>query len=196
MPVEVIPDRLEKVQELPLLKGGHEPPNGEIQMCVMEAVSFVAGEPWSDHPKCASEVIGAFLRTWNDQLKDEDRQRLKPYVIKLVATAASREVELKRSWMALDWLARAQAVAWLKLAKLEAAAEAIAALPEIVDSATARAAQPTLERGRQAAARAAAWAAARDAARAAAGAALASTVSELQESAFELLDRMIAVGAD
>lgn len=46
-------------------------------LCVMEAVAYVAGEPWSDHPKCACPVLGAFMRAWNDGLPtDEDRTRL------------------------------------------------------------------------------------------------------------------------
>ena len=196
------------LDKIVLKRGAHDPPdNGIVDACVMEVVSYVAGEPWSDSPQCASGVIGAFLRSWNDALPDGDRQRLKPYVTKLIGTAASREVELKRSWMALDWLARAQAVSWLKLAKLQEHADAVAALEEITGPESARKAQPTLKAARdaaaaasRAAARAAAWDAAGDAAGAAAWAAaskaLAPTVSELQESAFELLDRMIAVGSD
>jgi hypothetical protein len=43
----------------PLAKGAHE---DHEAMCVMEAVAFVAGEPWSDYPECACPVISAFLR--------------------------------------------------------------------------------------------------------------------------------------
>ena len=42
-----------------LYRGSHKSGN---EMCAMEAVAFVAGEAWSDHPACASEVIGSFLR--------------------------------------------------------------------------------------------------------------------------------------
>jgi len=31
-------------------------------MCVMEAISYIAGEPRSDEPACACPVISAFLR--------------------------------------------------------------------------------------------------------------------------------------
>lgn len=34
----------------------------EAGVCVMEAVAYVAGEPWSDHPKCASKTASDFLR--------------------------------------------------------------------------------------------------------------------------------------
>ena len=68
-----------------ILKAGGHPEDGEF--CIMEAVAFVAGEPWSDHPACASQVIGAFMRSWNDALDDEGRQKLKPYVRRLVGRA-------------------------------------------------------------------------------------------------------------
>jgi hypothetical protein len=44
-----------------LLAGQHNE-NSDQQWCVMEAVAYVAGEPWTDHPKCASQVLGAFCR--------------------------------------------------------------------------------------------------------------------------------------
>ncbi len=53
--------------------GAHAPtttPTGDRDLCIMEAVAFMAGEPWSDSPACASPVIAAFLRSWNDALSD------------------------------------------------------------------------------------------------------------------------------
>lgn len=70
----VIAERLHEVQRLQLGHGAH--PSQEA-MCVMEAVAYVAGEPWSDEPECASPTIATFLRTWNDSLpSDEERTRL------------------------------------------------------------------------------------------------------------------------
>ena len=65
--------------------GAHQP-NG--MMCAMEAVAFVAGELWSDHPECACPVIGAFMRAWNDGLADDVERTtlLRPLVPKLVGT--------------------------------------------------------------------------------------------------------------
>ena len=68
------------LDSLTLLTGSHGP-NDAQRMCVMEAVAYVAGEDWSDHPACASPVIGAFLRSWNDTLNNEDRQQFKPYIL-------------------------------------------------------------------------------------------------------------------
>ena len=51
----------------PLSAGAHE--HVDEGACLMEAVSYVAGEPWSDKPTCACPVLGAFLRTWNDHCR-------------------------------------------------------------------------------------------------------------------------------
>ena len=169
-----------------LQKGAHvDRSNG---LCVMEAVAYVAGEPHSDRPPCASKVITAFLVNWNDSLPtDEDRDRLLgPLVPLIVDTAAGPEIELRRAYMALDWLLRECAATFLVLTpSLVEHAEALRASPGAVDLATLKAIQPKAAAAR-AAARAAAWDAAWDA--------LAPTVASLQESALRLLDRMIAVG--
>jgi len=136
-------------------------------MCVMEAVAFVAGEEWSDSPKCASPSIAAFLRSWNDSLNNTDRQMLKPLIPKLVGTAASPEVEEKRGYLAIDWFVRVYTPTWLNLANLGEHAEKIKALGEIRNLADLEAAQAVLSAARSAAesaAESAAWSAARSAA--------------------------------
>ncbi len=222
-----IQERLAKVGSL--AKGSH---SDHEAMCIMEAVAFVAGEPWSDSPACASPVISAFLRNWNDYLDDERRNvLLRPLISRLIGTAGDGALETRRAIMAADWLVRVHTPAWLRLAGLMAHADALASLPEITDSAQCPSLMPTLEAARRdavaawAAAGVAAWAAAGvaagdaawdaagvaagDAAWAAAGdaawaaawaaawdaaaAALKPTVTELQESALVLVNRMIDV---
>ena len=204
----------------PLAKGAH--PSHDA-MCVMEAVAFVAGEPWSDHPKCACPVISTFLRSWNDDLLDDERDTLlRPLIPQLIGTRGDVAMERRRATMAADWLIRVHTPAWLRLAKLDAHADALAALPEITDFAQCPSLMPTLNAAKQdadaardaawdaardaawdaaraaarAAARDAAWAAARDAARDAAWDAawdaLSTTRRELQQSALTLVARMIA----
>jgi len=190
----------------------------------MEAVSFVAREPWSDHPVCASAVIGAFLRSWNDELNNDDRNRLlKPLVPALVGTAGTPEQEDTRVWMALDWLVRVCTPVWLRAAGLLDHADRLEALPELHVGMDVPSFRATIDAVRSDAA--AAWAAAeaepgdaswvasmvaswvaswaepeavaRDAAWAAAGVAsryaLRPTIEQLQVSAMELVERMIAV---
>ncbi len=162
--MSILEERLPYLETLELESGGHEAPNnGLVHACVMEAVAYVAGDPWSDHPECVSPVLGAFLRSWNDSLADVDRQMLKPLIPRLVGTKASKKVEEKRAWMATDWLARECAPAFLRAAGLTEHAEALEGLAALTTTKRAEKAQPTL-----AAARDAAWAAAGAAARAAA----------------------------
>jgi len=192
MRVEIIEERWKKFENWSLKSGAHSP---DSTFCVMEAVAYVAGEKWSDNPKCACPVIAAFLRSWNDSLpSDAERDRLlKSLIPRLVNTRSTEEIELKRSLMAVDWLIRVHAPTWLRLAGLTKQAESLERLPEI----TAMKQFPSLEGPIEAvrqdayavwaaagaaawdaagaaawdAARAAAWAAAWAAARAAAGAA-------------------------
>ena len=165
-------------------KGSHPAPSDAPHggdLCVMEAVAWIAGEPWSDSPSCASEVIGAFLRSWNDTLPDDDRQDLKRYIPRLVGSAGTPEQEDARAWMSLDWLVRTYTPAWLRLAGLVEQADTLAGLPEFRAGVDVSSIRPTIEAVRkdatavgaavEAAARAA-WAAARAAAWAAAWAAV------------------------
>ena len=168
MPTATIdPKRLAKVTKL--LPGGHEKNNG-AKMCAMEAVAWIAREPWSDHPACACPVLGAFMRVWNDGLNDEDRNRLLlPLIPRLVGTKGSAALETRRANMAADWFIRVQTPAWLRLAGLDKHADLLASFPEITDFAKCPSLMPALTAAKADAA--AAWDAARDAAWDAAGAA-------------------------
>jgi hypothetical protein len=196
------PERLTlaDLDRIVLKSGGHDR-RALNALCVMEAVAWLAGREHTDHPPCVSTTIGAFLRSWNDGMNDTDRQMLKPLIPRVIGTAGTPEQELQRSWMALDWYCRVSAPAWLRLAGLITEAEAIEATAPIIDSASAKAAQASLNTARDAAYKAgaaagdAAWAAAWAAAGAAAGAKLRPTVETLQASAIDLVERMIAVTA-
>src|SRR3984957_13481152 len=155
-------DRLSKVRAL--YHGSHnENGNGHVEACAMEAVAYVAGEPWSDHPKCACPVIGAFMRLWNDCLPDAERTTLLlPLIPRLVGTRGSKNLEERRALMAADWLVRTHTPAWLRLAGLMTQADALCGLPEITAFAQVPSIRPAIEAARDNAA--AAWAAARDAA--------------------------------
>ncbi len=80
--------------------------------CAMEWVSYLAGEPHSDDPACVSPVLRAFCMTLNDTLEDGPRQRLRPYLTRTIGTSGDG-LDEARSWMAMDWLIRAYAPAWL-----------------------------------------------------------------------------------
>jgi hypothetical protein len=69
----------------------------------MELASMLAGEPFSDRPRNASPVIGAFLRTYNDGLDDERRQDLYPLASLIVGSARRRSVERERASRCLEF---------------------------------------------------------------------------------------------
>ena len=198
------PEKLALIEGLRLAKGAHK--NIEAGACAMELVSFIAGEPWSDHPACVCPVLGAFVRSWNDGLSDGERDPLlRPLLGRLIGTRGSDELAERRALMAADWLVRVNTPAWLRLAKLDIQADALAALPEITAMAQIPSIRGPLEAAQRdaSAAGAAAWAAAGDAAWDAAGAAAGDaagaaawaavkpTRDAMVRSAGELIDRMI-----
>lgn len=73
---------------LPTLSAGaHAPGSGEA--CVMEYVSLLAGEDWSDSPACTHPALAAIARNVNDRLPDCERHRLVPLIGRLFGTAPS-----------------------------------------------------------------------------------------------------------
>ena len=190
--IKIDEKRLEKVRVNGLKSGSHSGVSSGF--CAMEAISYITGESWSDHPECVCPVIGAFMRNWNDSLKDDERNKLitPELLLKTVGTRGSKDLEHRRSLMAADWLIRVHTPAWLRLAKLDAQADLIAGLPEITDMAQYPSLRAPLEAVRKDAsaawdaARAAAWDAAWDAA----WAALKPTKETLQASAGDLIIRM------
>jgi hypothetical protein len=70
---------------LPTLSAGsHDAEHGEA--CVMEYVSLLAGEEWSDRPECTHPLLAHEARTTNDLLRDSDRARLVPLIGRLFGT--------------------------------------------------------------------------------------------------------------
>jgi hypothetical protein len=158
-------------------KGSH--PDEAGIGCVMEWVSIFAGLDKTDHPRCTSPVLTAFAIAFNDGVTDDTRQRLVPFIPRLVGTAGDLEADTIRAWMATDWLVRVFTPTWLRKVGLTAEAAALVALPELSGPELARQAQPIIDAAlafaradwvaARAAAGAAAWDAAGAAARAAAG---------------------------
>lgn len=75
-----------------LTAGAHDADAGEA--CVMEYVSVLAGEPWSDRPECTHPLLAHEARTANDLASDADRSRLVPLVGRLFGTGDD-SVELR-----------------------------------------------------------------------------------------------------
>src|SRR5258708_4736915 len=129
-----------KTRALPekLYYGGHKP-DGE--MCAWEAVNWRRGAEWSD--SCGpdeSPVLRAYVIAINDGMGDEVRQRLLPYVDRLIGTRLTRVAEQRRAYRAADWAVRRFASSALLSAGMESEARTLQELSPIVDEDTAEAA--------------------------------------------------------
>ena len=122
-----------------LAHGSHKTP--EQGMCLLEAVAWIAGEPFSDHPACVDRALAAFGRSFNDRIRDDERQLLKPLIPMLVGTAAGPDLSRRRAYLLVDQHVRVIVPAFLRelarkpqpdlAAKLEA-------LPPVIDAESAR----------------------------------------------------------
>jgi hypothetical protein len=116
----------------------------------LELAAWCAHEPHTDQPAAVSPVLAAFVRWWAAGLDDAERQRLKPFVPRLVGTAVPTPAEAARPgvdpepgstasadrarrWLAVDWLVKTQAAAWLRLAGLVEAADRLDQIGELTD---------------------------------------------------------------
>ena len=88
-------------QTVRLAAGRHRSPR--FGVCVMELASMLSAEPFSDRPRNASPVIGAFLRTYNDGVDDERRQDLYELASLIVGSAGRRSVERERASRCLEF---------------------------------------------------------------------------------------------
>src|SRR5690606_30825303 len=93
---------------MPVLSAGaHDDPSEGA--CVMEYVSLLAGEDFSDYPVCTHPVLASAARVVNDYLPDSERYLLVPLIGRLFGTADTRESELDRRVLSVRlaaWCAR------------------------------------------------------------------------------------------
>ena len=68
---------------MPILsRGKHR--NPKKGACFMELASFLAGEPWSDHPSCTHSLLASLARDVNDHVGDYARSRLAPLIPQVI----------------------------------------------------------------------------------------------------------------
>jgi hypothetical protein len=108
-----------------LEKGRHRTPQDGV--CTMELVAWMAGEKHSDHPKSASPVIAAFIRSFNDALDSTHRQRLAVLAARMIETRGSREDEALRRQILWDWMISVALPTWLAAANRPDLAASVAA---------------------------------------------------------------------
>jgi hypothetical protein len=130
------------IDNIDLQAGNHRSPYAG--MCLLEACSYVAGEPFSDRPECVSPILGAFGRRLNDNLGHEDRQTLKQYIPRMLNTADDGKEEARR-YLLGDWAYRVALPRWLDLAGKTAEATSLRALAPITDKDTLAAARALID---------------------------------------------------
>ena len=70
---------------IPVLShGGHSDPKKGA--CVMEMVSFIAGEKWTDHPDCVHSAIQEIARNTNDFVSDDNRNIISDMIPRFIGT--------------------------------------------------------------------------------------------------------------
>lgn len=84
-----------------LQAGGHRHPGEGV--CLVEAASLLAGEPFSDHPRCVCPVIARLARGVNDTAPDQRRQDLLPIAPLLPGTRADARTEAARRTVIFGW---------------------------------------------------------------------------------------------
>jgi hypothetical protein len=72
------------MQDYFVARGSHESP--EEGLCAMEWVALIAGEPHTDKPECVSPLLRQFVIHLNDELADRPRQKLRPYLARMIGT--------------------------------------------------------------------------------------------------------------
>lgn len=86
---------------LPVLSaGGHENPRHGA--CVMEYVSILAGEPFSDSPSCTYLPLANAAQRINDALADSERHRLLPLIPKLIGTRGDSDERYREDTLLVD----------------------------------------------------------------------------------------------
>jgi hypothetical protein len=73
-----------------LSRGKHKHPGRGA--CFMEYTALLAGEPFSDSPRCVDRELAAVLRHANDTLSDADRPRLLPLLGRSIGLAVRPSV--------------------------------------------------------------------------------------------------------
>jgi hypothetical protein len=104
-----------------------------LRLTFLELVSWLAHEHHSDAPTRVSPVLATYGRWFASALDDRRRQELKIRARRMIGTGTSpaspgrgpvvlSPADVRRAWLATDWLIRVQAGCWLKLAGLTEAA--------------------------------------------------------------------------
>jgi hypothetical protein len=93
-----------------LSRGKHR--NARKGACFMELASYLAGEPWSDHPRCTHPLVATLAREVNDHVSDASRIWLAPLIPDVIGLTTEDP-------RADAWIARKAALAALPVVSAE-----------------------------------------------------------------------------
>jgi hypothetical protein len=112
-------------------------------LCALELVAWLAGEPHSDCPSCTCPVIAAMVRKLNYGITDDAMRTrlLGPILPLLLDTAVDSKVMRVRAYIAADYACREAAPIALEAYRRSDWASRLCGLAPIVDRATALVAQ-------------------------------------------------------
>jgi hypothetical protein len=85
------------METLVVARGLHEDPSQG--RCAAAWVAYLAGEPHTDHPECMDPLLGEFLRWLNDELPYRERQKLVPYLPRMIGTRDDGRQVYRRNMM-------------------------------------------------------------------------------------------------
>ena len=85
-------------REFYLTPGKHASP--EEGMCAMEVVALLDGGPHTDHPRCACPIISGFVIHINDNMPDDLRQGLLPYLPRLIGSVSEEHEQARHEYFA------------------------------------------------------------------------------------------------
>jgi len=90
-----------------LSREAHNPASGRA--CVMEYISVIAGEDWSDHPHCTDALIGQVAICINDVIEDQNLRGavLVPRIGRLIGTSIPFGWDNRKRWRYRSALAEA-----------------------------------------------------------------------------------------
>lgn len=114
-------------------------------MCLMECVAFIAGEPHSDAPQCASPVVAELARVINDSAFDEGRQMLLRRILQIATSRGTPEQEHARFGRLTDFVVREHLVALFNDASLPDFATQVLLLAPLCQPEGRAAAVPVLQ---------------------------------------------------
>lgn len=155
--VSVLPDRLERFMQpdFRLRSGTGKGVNGYADVCLMQAVSWLANEGhFRDAPDCACPVITQYCVRLNDSrlFGDDHGHLLKPFAPRIVGTRSTPEIHKRRSLITCDYAVRVFVPIQLRALKREEWAAELESLAAITDQTSASAAKLATRRIREAAA--------------------------------------------